>query len=183
MDLTQSVAQDIRTVLDRFLADVEKRAFRIAHLAVRNEQDALDIVQDAMFSLCRSYGQQDPEVWKPLFYRILENRIMDHHRKETLRRKWFFWRSANEDEEADEIGQQLEDAGADPANLLVQEQMGSDMLAVLESLPIKQQQCFLLRCWEGLSVKETAEAMGVNEGSVKTHYFRAMQKLQTVIEP
>ncbi len=183
MDLTRPVAQDTQPLLDRFLADVEKRAFRIAHLAVRNEQDALDIVQDAMFSLCRSYGQQDPESWKPLFYRILENRIMDHHRKETQRRKWFFWRSANDDDETEEDNLQMEDVGTDPVSLLVQEQMGTEMLAVLESLPLKQQQCFLLRCWEGLSVKETAEAMGVNEGSVKTHYFRAMQKLQTVIEP
>src|SRR5687768_15619516 len=78
-------------VLERFLADVERRAYRIARIAVRNDDDALDIVQDAMLQLARSYGQRPDSEWRPLFYRILQNRIRDFQRRARVRAKVFGW--------------------------------------------------------------------------------------------
>lgn len=167
--------------LELFLIDIEKRAFRIAQLAVRNDADALDIVQDAMIKLSCNYADRAAIEWKPLFYKILENRILDWHRREKTRHKWFWWKSSNDEADDSNDITEMADAGLDPMQQLQQAQLGSDLLNVIEQLPVKQQQCFLLRCWEGMSVKETALAMDVNEGSVKTHYFRAVQKLQTVI--
>ena len=60
-------------------------------------------------------------------------------------------------------------------------QSSDQAMKSIEELPLKQQQCFLLRCWEGFSVKETAEVMGISEGSVKTHYHRAVQKIQLAL--
>lgn len=155
----------------------------MAQLAVHNEADALDIVQDAMMKLASNYAQRPANEWKPLFFRILENCIYDFHRKETRRKSWFsFLKPAND--EAEEVlnpGDDMPDDDEAPEMVIEAEQLNDDLVAVIEALPLQQQQCFLLRSWEGMSVKETADAMNITEGSVKTHYSRAMQKLQQVL--
>lgn len=155
----------------------------MAQLAVHNEADALDIVQDAMMKLASNYAQRPANEWKPLFFRILENCIYDFHRKDTRRKSWFsFLKPAND--EAEEVlnpGDDMPDDDEAPEMVIEAEQLNDDLVAVIEALPLQQQQSFLLRSWEGMSVKETADAMNITEGSVKTHYSRAMQKLQQVL--
>ena len=155
----------------------------MAVMAVHNEADALDIVQDAMMKLAMNYAERNPDEWKPLFYRILENCITDWHRKETRRKRWFSWSKPAQDDEDQEQEPEEEIADLDdsPEHVIAEQQLTDDILGVIEALPVQQQQCFLLRSWEGLSVKETAEAMNISEGSVKTHLARAMQKLEQVI--
>ncbi len=161
--------------IEHFLKEVELRAFRMAMLATRSEADALDIVQDAMIKLTSKYGDKANEELKPLFLKILENGILDWHRKEQLKKKIFFWRS----DEADSANEfDTVDESTDPQSLLDSQKLGEYLIKAIEQLPVKQQQCFLLRTWEGLSVRETAQVMSINENSVKSHYFRAMKKLR-----
>ena len=169
----------IVVTLDTFLQSVEKRAFRMAIMAVHNEADALDIVQDSMIKLATRYGDNPSQEWRPLFFTILSNCINDWHRKDMRWRRWFV-RDHQDNDEDETILDQEDDYG--PIEHLQTEQLGAGILAVIESLPVKQQQCFLLRCWEGFSVQETAEMMDINEGSVKTHYHRAMKKIQEVFQ-
>lgn len=163
--------------LDAFLSSVEAKAFRMAQFATHSEADALDIVQDAMIKLCERYADK-PDDWKPLFFKILENKILDWHRKQQIQRKLFFWRKNVEDDEEQSELPEREDDSDNPELGLIGEQTGEKLLNAIAELPIKQQQCFLLRSWEQFSIKETASAMGINENSVKTHYLRACQKLQ-----
>lgn len=165
--------------LETFLQSVEKRAFRMARLAVHNDADALDIVQDSMIKLATNYGDKSSDEWRPLFFTILNNCIHDWHRKDTRWRRWFV-RDHQDDDEEESLLEMEDDYG--PIESLQNEQMGKEILDAVEALPIKQQQCFLLRCWEGFSVQETAKVMEVNEGSVKTHYHRAMKKIQEVLQ-
>ncbi len=167
---------------------VEARAYRMAQLAVKNEADALDIVQDTMIKLATSYGQLadtgEQDQWRPLFYKILQNTIMDFHRKQSRIKRWFVRpKTANdeEDEGDDMIENQSLNVEFSPEQYLQQSQMGEQALQLVEELPVKQQQCFLLRCWEGFSVQETASMMDISEGSVKTHYHRALQKMQQAL--
>jgi RNA polymerase sigma-70 factor, ECF subfamily len=166
--------------LEQFLASVEKRAFKIAQLGLRNDDDALDAVQDSMMKLVQSYGSRSVEEWRPLFYRILTNRIRDLQRRRTVRGRFMAWlpvRDGEDDEELDPVAQ-APSPEAGPARRLELDEAIHALEAALKDLPPRQQQAFLLRNFEGLDVRETANAMGCSEGSVKTHYFRALESLR-----
>jgi len=148
----------------------------MARMATYGDAEALDIVQEAMLKLVQKYGDRPGSEWKPLFFKILETRILDWHRKQQLKKRFFFWQHEAEDEDC---GTAVTKAiGHGPEDFAITEQLGEHLLGCVKGMPVKQQQCFLLRCWEGLSVSDTALAMGINESSVKTHYARAMQKLR-----
>jgi RNA polymerase sigma-70 factor (ECF subfamily) len=166
--------------LDQFLISVEKRAFKIAQLGLRNEDDALDAVQDAMMKLVQAYASRSEEEWRPLFYRILANRIRDMQRRRTVRGRIMAWlpvRDDDEDEELDPVAQ-APSAEVNPARRLEIDEAIGVLESAIADLPPRQQQAFLLRNLEGLDVSETASAMGCSEGSVKTHYFRALETLR-----
>jgi RNA polymerase sigma-70 factor (ECF subfamily) len=166
--------------LDRFLASVERRAFKIAQIAIRDIEEALDIVQDAMLQLARRYAARPSEEWKPLFYRILNNRIRDCQRRRMVRSRVMAWwpaRLADDEEAADPIESAAAEQLAPAERVQVDETMQA-LERALGDLPRRQQQAFLLRTLEGLDVAATATAMGCSEGSVKTHYFRAVQTLR-----
>jgi RNA polymerase sigma-70 factor, ECF subfamily len=175
---------DVSRALETFLAGVERKAFRIAQIALRHEADALDTVQDAMLQLSLRYASRPAEEWKPLFYRILENRIRDVQRRRNVRNRFMallHWRDprSSEDEErvADPIEQAVDNSPGPTAQLESQEALAAIERAV-SALPTRQRQAFLLRNLEGLDVAQTAAAMKCSQGSVKTHYFRAVQALR-----
>ncbi len=176
---------DRRRAMDRFLAEVEKRAFHMARFALRDEDEALDVVQDAMLKLCRHYADRPEAEWRALFFRILVNQVEDQRRRRTVRGRWLAWwplsRSADSDATVDFLDS-LPDSRAEPLRLLEGEQDLRRVAVALERLPPRQQQAFLLRNLEGLDVAATAAAMGCSEGSVKTHYFRALQALRAALE-
>jgi RNA polymerase sigma-70 factor, ECF subfamily len=168
--------------LDQFLQSVEKRAFKIAQLGLRNEDDALDAVQDAMMKLVQSYGSRGAEEWKPLFYRILSNRIRDLQRRRTVRGRVMAWlpaRDAEDDEDSFDPIAQAPSHDAGPAKRLELDEAIGVLEKAIGELPARQQEAFLLRNFEGLDVASTASAMGCSEGSVKTHYFRALETLRS----
>jgi len=178
--LLNETTGDRAAALNQFLSSVELKAFRIARAGLRNEDDALDAVQDAMLQLARAYADRPVEEWKPLFYRILENRIRDVQRRRTVRGRvmaWLPFRRNDEDEEIDPIAQ-APSPDPQPAARLEMEQAMQALEDALHALPGRQRQAFLLRNLEGLDVAQTAAAMGCSEGSVKTHYFRAVQALR-----
>jgi RNA polymerase sigma-70 factor (ECF subfamily) len=180
VDQTDSSAESRSRALNQFLASVELKAFKIAQAALRHEDDALDAVQDAMLQLARAYADRPAEEWKPLFYRILENRIRDMQRRRTVRGRviaWLPFRGEEDEDEPDPISQAPSPEPQPVKRLELDEAMGV-LEKALNGLPRRQQQAFLLRTLEGMDVAETAAAMGCSQGSVKTHYFRAVQSLR-----
>jgi len=180
VDLSDSPSNARCTALSQFLAGVELRAFKIAQAALRHEDDALDAVQDAMLQLARAYSARPAEEWKPLFYRILENRIRDMQRRRAVRNRvisWLPFKSDPDEDEPDPVAQARSDDPPPVRRLEIDEAM-SALEQALGKLPRRQRQAFLLRTLEGLDVAQTARAMGCSEGSVKTHYFRALQTLR-----
>ena len=180
VDQTDPDAKTRSRALNQFLAGVELKAFKIAQAALRHQDDALDAVQDAMLQLARAYADRPHEEWKPLFYRILENRIRDMQRRRTVRGRviaWLPFRGEDEDEEPDPIAQ-APSTEPQPLKRLELDEAMEALEKALGELPRRQQQAFMLRTLEGLDVAETATAMGCSQGSVKTHYFRAVQTLR-----
>lgn len=171
---------DQARALDRFLTSVEKRAFRIARIAVRHDDDALDIVQDAMLQLARRYGQHPSEQWRPLFYRILQNRIRDCQRRRKVRARVMAWLPGwkSGEEEPLDPRDTVPDMRPLPAQQLATDEALQTLESALAALPGRQQQAFMLRMFEGLDTAQTALAMGCTEGSVKTHYSRAVHTLR-----
>jgi RNA polymerase sigma-70 factor (ECF subfamily) len=169
--------------LNRFLAEIEKRALRIAEISIRDRDEALDLVQEAMIKLVRNYADRPKAEWTPLFYRILQNGARDWHRRQAVRNRVMVWfgRSKNADEDYDPVASAPDPAGRTPdENLQSAEAMESLELAVAE-LPRRQREAFMLRTFEGLDVAGTAATMGCSEGSVKTHYSRAVHSLRDTL--
>jgi RNA polymerase sigma-70 factor (ECF subfamily) len=168
--------------LNRFLAEVEKRALRIAEISIRDRDDALDLVQDAMIKLARNYAGRPAEEWPPLFYRILQNRIRDWQRRQMVRNKVmvFFGRS-NEEGDYDPIVAAPDLAGRAPDEELQSREAMHSLEMAVANLPGRQREAFMLRTFEGLDVAGTAGAMGCSEGSVKTHYSRAIHSLRETL--
>jgi RNA polymerase sigma-70 factor (ECF subfamily) len=172
--------------MDAFLAGMEKRAYRIAYLALSDRDEALDVVQDTMMKMFLKYSDKPKADWRPLFYKILSNRITDSHRSNTFSKRLQMWfkRDKKEDEgSVDDIDLMPSRLGEQPQNQLQSDLSMSVLDRSINALPIRQQQAFLFRHWEGLSTLETANAMGCSTGSVKTHLSRALDTLKTSLQP
>ncbi|MDX1402967.1 MAG: RNA polymerase sigma factor [Woeseiaceae bacterium] len=169
--------------LNRFFAEVEKRALRIAEISIRDRDEALDLVQEAMIQLARKYADREPDEWTPLFYRILQNRVRDWHRRRAVRSRVMVWfgRSAGEDSDYDPIAAAPDPAGRTPDEQLQSQEAMQNLEVALAELPARQREAFMLRTFEGLDVAGTATAMGCSQGSVKTHYSRAVHSLRETL--
>jgi RNA polymerase sigma-70 factor (ECF subfamily) len=168
--------------LNRFLADVEKRALRIAEINIRDRDEALDLVQDAMIKLARNYADRPEFEWTPLFYRILQNRIRDWQRRRAVRNRVMVWfGKGNEDQDYDPVAAAPDLAGRAPDEELQTQEAMQSLEGAIAKLPARQREAFMLRMFEGLDVAGTAVAMGCGEGSVKTHYSRAVHSLRETL--
>jgi RNA polymerase sigma-70 factor (ECF subfamily) len=169
---------DERT-LDEFLKTVERRALRMAELATANRDEALDLVQDAMFGFVRHYAAKPQSAWAPLFYRVLDSRLNDWHRRRHVRSRWLAaWTHPDAGEDVDAIAEAPDANDPGPLLRLAGSEAAQALDTALTRLPMRQRQAFLLRVWEGFDVATTAACMRCSEGSVKTHLWRALAALR-----
>ncbi len=170
------------------MASAERRAFKQAIFAVRDEDGALDIVQDAMLKLTEKYSGKPADELPMLFQRILQNAINDYFRRQKVRSFWTVLMSSltpDGDEDADPLEtMDTRDShpSGDPPELLERAQVITNVERALESLPARQRQAFLLRYWEEMDVAETAAVMECSEGSVKTHCSRATHAIAAFLK-
>ena len=180
-----------RSELSAFLESVERRAFKQAVFAVRDEQAALDIVQDAMLRLAEKYGDRPAAELPLLFHRIVQNAIRDWYRRQKVRSLWTTLLSSlspgrGEDEDQDPL-ETLQSADASnpedaPGARLEQAQVLEIIEQELTKLPARQREAFIMRYWDELDVAQTAQVMGCSEGSVKTHCSRATHALASALK-
>ena len=167
--------------LDGFLRQVEASAFRIALVSLRDRDEALDVVQDAMLRLATRYADRPSDEWRPLFYRILQNRIRDWGRRRKVSRRVLSFFGGQDGEDDDPIVAMPAPPGDDPAHRVADLDAMAALERALRELSDKQREAFMLRNFECLDVAQTAVAMGITDGSVKTHYSRAVSKLRELL--
>lgn len=186
LSLSPAVRADAReAALDAFLRGVERRALRHVELSGQSREDALDILQECMLAFVRRYRAKPEAEWPLLFWRVLGSRLVDAQRRRSLLGRWFGWLRPDLDEdgaEADPLARRADPAEPGPERRLGDREAMGALDDALRALPLRQRQAFLLRVWEGLDVAATASAMGISEGSVKTHLFRALQSLRARLE-
>ena len=176
--------------LSDFLKNAEKKAFKRAYYHVRDEDAALDILQDSMIKLCTNYADKPVAELPLLFQRILSNTVLDWFRRQKTRNALFSnlsdFGSDNDDGDFDLLevnSSTAENAGAESAEQWVSRIQTLDQIeTAVMTLPARQREAFLLRYWEELDVAETAAVMGCSEGSVKTHCSRAIQALSKTLD-
>ena len=171
--------------MDAFLKTVERRAFHMAKIATGDPDTALDIVQDSMYKLVEKYSDKSSIEWRPLFYRILNGKIIDQYRHKAVRDRLFPWRKTVNSDQGQSLSA-IETARGrqsdQPDEMIMRAQRIKQLTKGVSALSSRQREAFMLRCWEGMSTNETAAAMRCSEGSVKTHYSRAMHALRDVLE-
>ena len=175
--------------LSDFLKSVEKRAFKRSVYHVRNEDAALDIVQDSMIKLSVHYADKPAGELPMLFQRILQNTTLDWFRRQKTHRAVFSnmsdFESAGDDGDFDLLETlELQDGSerTESAEKSVSRaQTLQEIDDAIQTLPARQREAFLMRYWEEMDVAETAAAIGCSEGSVKTHCSRAVQALSKVL--
>ena len=175
--------------LSDFLQGVEKRAFKRTVYHVREEESALDIVQDSMMKLAEHYADKPANELPMLFQRILSNCTLDYFRRQKTRNALFSnmsdFESASEDGDFDLLETYTPLEGSQEAESAEDTTRRAQVLREIEmqimELPARQREAFLMRYWEDMDVAETAAAMGCSEGSVKTHCSRATHALAKVL--
>ncbi|NJM33317.1 MAG: RNA polymerase sigma factor [Limnobacter sp.] len=173
--------------LESFLKEIRVRAYKQAFFAVKNEETALDLVQDSMLKLAEKYPHKPVAEYPMLFTRILQNTILDHHRRQKVRTTWTtlfssFQKKGEEDYDVMESILAKEDAMHESSETSIERAQTMGLIEkAIGNLPARQRQAFLLRYWEEMDLAETASVMGCSQGSVKTHCSRATKALANVM--
>ena len=176
--------------LNDFLRSVERRAFKRTAYLVRDDDSALDIVQDAMIRLAEKYFDRPAAELPLLFQRILSNATMDWFRRQKVRNAVMSnmsdFESSDPDGDFDLLESLETHEGSLGSSSAADEVSKTQILQAIEDevaqLPARQREAFLLRYWEELDVAETASVMGCSEGSVKTHCSRAVHALAKALK-
>jgi RNA polymerase sigma-70 factor (ECF subfamily) len=170
--------------MEVFLKSVERRALQMTKVAIGDPELAMDLVQETMLKLVEKYSSKSPKAWRPLFYRILNNKITDFYRRNAVKRKLFvtYFSDSDSDSEASDTINAVAQLRHNPDIQAQSNQRVEQLIKSLYKLPRRQQQAFMLRCWEGMSTAQTAQAMNCSDSSVKTHYSRALEALRELLE-
>jgi RNA polymerase sigma-70 factor (ECF subfamily) len=183
--------------LDQFLREHERRALRMAELGTRQREEAMDLVQDAMLGFVKSYALNEAKAaprcdWAKLFFTVLDSRLTDWHRRQSVRNRFRVFFSGRSSSDAGNAGNGMDEdytrniadtQTAEPDRIAMSAESAPAINNALHILPERQRQAFLLRVWQGFDVAQTAEVMRCSEGSVKTHLSRALERLRTLLEP
>ena len=167
----------VPATLEAFFAGIGARAFRFAEAGLRQRDDALDAVQDAMLRML-AYRERPPQEWSPLFWSILRSRVVDLQRRRGFRLRWLLPQSERDEDSAIDWA----DDAPGPARAHDNREGYARLVAALRALPARQREAFTLRVLEEIDEAGTARIMGCSKGSVKTHLSRARAALQRTLE-
>jgi RNA polymerase sigma-70 factor (ECF subfamily) len=185
-DLVQRVQAGDSAAFRALFDKYHRRAFAVAMGVVKNEDDALDAVQNAFVKVHKNIHKfQGSSSFYTWLYRIVMNVSIDHVRK-TSRRKTldFDERALHEESEVAGDGALVPHVtNANPGKAVLRRELGEAIQAALAELPEHHRAVIVLREVEGMSYEEMAEALEVPKGTIMSRLFHARKKMQVALGP
>lgn len=147
--------------VERFIIEHQHAHYRLAFSYVKNKENALDIIQDAIVKALRSIdGLQEAKYMKTWFYRILVNTAIDFIRKH---------------QRVSIMPDEILDTHLPPSENNVRD---FDLQEAVDQLSPTYKTIILLRFFEDMKIEEIAEITGDNVNTVKTRLYAALRKLR-----
>lgn len=147
-----------KQLFEKYITGNIDNAYRFAYTYTKNKYDAEDVLSESIIkALNAADSLQSPEYIKQWFYKIIANTAITYLKKKNR----FSEFSVIENESA------IED---DHSEL--------DLMSILDKLEIKYREIIVLRFLEDMTIKEIAQVTNVNESTVKTRLYRALEILK-----
>jgi RNA polymerase sigma-70 factor (ECF subfamily) len=185
-DLVQRVQAGDSAAFRALFDKYHSRAFAVAMGVVKNQDDALDAVQEAFVKVHKNIDKfQGSSSFYTWLYRIVMNVSIDHVRKKSRRKSLDFdERTLHEGIEVAGDGALMPNiADANPGRAALRRELGTAIQAALAELPEHHRAVIVLREIEGMSYEEMAEALEVPKGTIMSRLFHARKKMQTALAP
>lgn len=185
-DLVQRVQAGDSAAFRELFDKYHRRAFAVAMGVVKNQDDALDAVQEAFVKVHKNidkfHGNSSFYTW---LYRIVMNVSIDHVRKKSRRKTLDFdERALHEESEVAGDGALVPNlSNANPGKAALRRELGGAIQTALAELPEHHRAVIVLREIEGMSYEEMAEALEVPKGTVMSRLFHARKKMQAALAP
>lgn len=183
-----AVAQVLAGDQDAFRVLVERYSrsmFRLAFHMTGNEQDAEEVVQEGFLRAYRRLGQfESRSSFGTWIYRVTANAALDSVRKREKHAKHLQPPPGEEAEvEGTDLLATLPADAPTPERLLLSAEVQAKVESVLNGLSGRERAAFVLRHFEGLSIEEIGQTLGLRTSATKNTIFRAVQKLRRALEP
>jgi RNA polymerase sigma-70 factor (ECF subfamily) len=185
-DLVKRVQEGDSAAFRRLFDKYHRRAFAVSMGVVKNEDDALDAVQEAFVKVHKNIHKfQGSSSFYTWLYRIVMNVSIDHVRKTSRRKNLDFdERALHEESEVAGDGALVPKVtNANPGKAALRRELGGAIHAALQELPEHHRAVIVLREVEGMSYEEMAAALDVPKGTVMSRLFHARKKMQAALAP
>jgi RNA polymerase sigma-70 factor (ECF subfamily) len=181
-ELVRRARNDDARAIAQLVGRYQKKVYGIAYqFCGFDKSEAQDMAQEALLQIFRNLkrfeGRSQFSTW---LYRVAVNACLD-----SRRRRWSHillpWRS--ERQEGSNTGTEIEnipapDEDGNPLSSVSSGELKRNVMAALDRLPATQRTVFQLKVLQDMRIPEIAEVMGMAEGTVKTHLFRATQAVR-----
>ncbi len=178
------VARVLKGDADAYRLLVERHGRRVYQLAFRitgNEADAEDVAQESFLRAYKSLHLYDSRAqFSTWLYRITANCSVDLVRKRVRRMEA---QVTGADEEERDLLAQLPSSAPDSDRLAFSGQIRGKVESAMEELSPMERCAFVLRHFEGASIEEICNVLGLSQNAAKHCVFRAVQKLRRALEP
>ena len=185
-DLVQRVQAGDTAAFRALFDKYHRRAFAVAMGVVKNQDDALDVVQVAFVKVHKNIHKfQGSSSFYTWLYRIVMNASIDHVRRTSRRKSLDFdERALHEESEVAGDGALIPSVtNANPGKAALRKELGEAIQAALQTLPEHHRAVIVLREIEGMSYEQMAEALEVPKGTVMSRLFHARKKMQAALAP
>jgi RNA polymerase sigma-70 factor (ECF subfamily) len=172
-DLVQRFKEGEERAFNQLVLRYQKRIHDLVYRMVRNQEDAADISMEVFVRAYKGLGSfEERSSFHTWVTKIAVNLCINFAKREKFRSFLSIFDLSEEPSTANSSADQAERKALSVA-----------IDQAIKSLPPRQRSCFVLKFYQGLSHKETAEILGISEGAVKANYFQAVQKLQKLLAP